>query len=145
MNSNFPFLKEGTNIPVLKTKRKPSGAALLGPGPGRPKGSVNKVTTEFRDTVRMLLQNNAQSVDIWLKQVATGSHGADPDPGKALDLLAKLAEYAAPKLARVEHVGDGGGAMQIEILAYMAHAQALPVASSPVIEMQQPKILEIDT
>jgi hypothetical protein len=43
---------------------------------------------------------------VWLEQVATGSHGKDPAPDKALDLLAKLAEFAAPKLSRAEIAGD---------------------------------------
>ena len=83
-------------------------------GKGRAKGVPNKVTTEFRETVKQLLEDNAANVSKWLKDVATG--GGDPtkaDPGKALDLLAKLAEYAAPKLARTEHVGDGGGPVRI--------------------------------
>ena len=82
------------------------------PGPGRPKGVPNKVTTEFRETVRQLLEDNAANVQKWLHDVAEGTHDK-PDPGKALDLLAKLAEFAAPKLARVEHTGKDGGPMQI--------------------------------
>ncbi len=89
-----------------QTKRKPTGAAALGPGPGRPKGVPNKATTAFRETVQQLLDRNSENVAIWLDQVATGSHGKEPAPEKALDLLAKLAEYAAPKLSRTEVVGD---------------------------------------
>ena len=87
-------------------KRRPPRAGM-----GRPKGAINKVTKEFRETVRQLLENNSENVGRWLLLVADGDgtdHGR-PDPGKALDLLAKLAEFAAPKLGRVEHVGDGGG------------------------------------
>lgn len=75
-------------------------------GKGRPKGSLNKATTEFRETINQLLETNKDNVALWLHQVATGEHGKDPAPEKALDLLAKLAEYAAPKLNRTEHVGD---------------------------------------
>ena len=46
-----------------------------------------------------------KNVAMWLGQVA------GEDPAKALDLIAKLAEFAAPKLARTEVVGDGGGAL----------------------------------
>lgn len=83
------------------------------PGPGRPKGIPNKVTTEFRETVRQLLEDNAENVSKWLQDVAEGTNTDKPDPGKALDLLAKLAEFAAPKLARVEHTGKDGGPVRI--------------------------------
>jgi hypothetical protein len=73
---------------------------------GRKAGVPNKVTQEFRDTVRKLLENNAENVEIWLTQVAIGDDENKPDPKGALDILAKLAEFAAPKLARTELVGD---------------------------------------
>lgn len=81
---------------------------------GRRPGSPNKATKEFRDTVTRLLSDNAENVAIWLAQVAEGVpetegvKGVPADPAKALDLLAKLAEYAAPKLNRTEHTGSDG-------------------------------------
>lgn len=95
-----------------QTKRKPTGAAALGAGPGRPKGVPNKITTEFRETVRKLLDDNSANVGIWLSLVAEGHGDVKPSPEKALDLLAKLAEYAAPKLGRVEHTGEDGGPIE---------------------------------
>lgn len=84
---------------------------------GRPKGVPNKATKAFRETVQALLEQNSENVAVWLEQVATGSHGKDPAPEKALDLLAKLAEFAAPKLNRTEVVGDNGGAVKFEVVA----------------------------
>lgn len=84
-------------------------------GKGRVKGVPNKVTREFRETVTRLLEDNADNVGRWLTLVAEGdgTEKGQPDPGRALDLMAKLAEFAAPKLARTEHVGDGGGPVRI--------------------------------
>lgn len=76
---------------------------------GRKPGSVNKTTQEFRHTVQALLDENRSNVSLWLSMVAQGHGDVKPAPEKALDLLHKLAEFAAPKLGRTEHVGDGGG------------------------------------
>lgn len=78
---------------------------------GRTKGTPNKVSQEFRETVTKVLESNAANVGKWLQQVAEGDSKLDmkADPGKALDLLAKLAEFAAPKLARTEVTGANGG------------------------------------
>lgn len=86
-------------------------------GGGSRKGVPNKATQEFRETVQNLLDANRDNVCRWLTLVAEGD-GTDsnpPDPGKALDLVAKLAEFAAPKLARSEVVGKDGGPLVVEI------------------------------
>jgi hypothetical protein len=86
---------------------------------GRTKGTPNKVNKAFRETVQALLEDKADRVSEWLDRVAEGDPENDlkPDPGKALDLLAKLAEYAAPKLSRIEHTGEGGGPVVIQASA----------------------------
>jgi len=63
---------------------------------GKAAGTPNKATREFRETIRQLLEDNAENVKLWLSQVA-----AD-DPNKALAHIAQLAEFAAPKLSRTE-------------------------------------------
>lgn len=82
---------------------------------GRKAGTPNKVNAEFRDTVRRVLEENSENVSIWLAKVAEGNGDPDKaDPGKALDLLAKLAEFAAPKLARSEVTGLDGGPVRYQ-------------------------------
>jgi hypothetical protein len=40
------------------------------------------------------------------------------DPGKAADLLIRMAEYHFPKLGRQEHTGEDGGSIVIEVKKY---------------------------
>lgn len=98
---------------VVKSADRPKPPAA---GKGRVKGTPNKVTTEFRETVTRLLESNAENMGRWLTLVAEGDGTDSPtgkaDPAKALDLLAKLAEFAAPKLARTEHTGANGGPVE---------------------------------
>lgn len=69
---------------------------------GRQPGSPNKATREFRETIQRLLDHNHDNMAKWLEQVAA------EDPDKALQRIAQLAEYAAPKLSRAEVTGAGG-------------------------------------
>jgi hypothetical protein len=50
----------------------------------------------------------------WLELVANGDEekGVKADPGKAIDLVLKAAEYHIPKLARTEHSGLDGNPIQ---------------------------------
>lgn len=96
-----------------------NSANLTNRGRGRPAGAVNKATRQFRDTVNALLEGNADNVSKWLETVAYGDGDQlKPDPKGALDILSKLAEFATPKLARQEHVGDGGGPLVVEIVRF---------------------------
>jgi hypothetical protein len=86
---------------------------LTNRGRGRPPGSVNKATKTFRETVSAMLEGNAENVQKWLETVAYGDGDqVKPDPKGALTLMAQLAEYATPKLARTEMVGDPDNPMQ---------------------------------
>jgi hypothetical protein len=82
--------------------------------PNQGKRGPNKATLEFRQVVHKLLEDNAGNFQRWLTQVAEGDGEAKPNPGKALDIIAGLAEYVAPKLARTEVTGADGGAIEVE-------------------------------
>ena len=121
-------------VTPAKPKRPGNRDNLTNEGKGRPPGTPNKVTKTFRETVTKLLEDNSANVGVWLGRVA------EHDPGKALDLMAKLAEYAAPKLSKVEVSADvevtHGYAFHIERPARPAidgessRVNALPVPES---------------
>lgn len=73
------------------------------PGPGRPKGSENKATTEVRQVIRRMLEKAGPQMEGWLEEVAK------KDPAKALELVLRACEYAIPKMRRTELAGSGGG------------------------------------
>lgn len=65
-------------------------------GSGRKKGTPNKITIEFKQALNNLLEFAAPQMVGWLEQIAR------EDPNKAMDHVAKLAEYVHPKLARTD-------------------------------------------
>ena len=98
---------------------------------GRKKGTPNKSTQTFRDTISKLLEDNSKNVGVWLERVA------EHDPGKALDLMAKLAEYAAPKLSKVEVSAD------VEVThGYAFHIER---PSRPAIDGEAARVQELPT
>lgn len=84
---------------VNKTKRKPTGAAAMGAGPGRPKGSTNRSTAMAREAIAQFVDGNSDRLQGWLDDIAADEkHG----PKAALDAFMGLLEYHVPKLARTE-------------------------------------------
>ena len=80
---------------------------------GRKPGVPNKATTEAREAVKALIDANLPYLQTWLYNTAeglkddeTGKYIILPNPGKACDIVQNLVEYAVPKLARTEIVGD---------------------------------------
>ena len=80
---------------------------------GRVAGTPNKATKEAREAVKALLDANLPYLQTWLQNTAdgifddkTGKYLVLPNPGKACDIVQNMVEYAVPKLARTEVVGD---------------------------------------
>jgi hypothetical protein len=87
----------------MADRRKPPNA-----GKGRKKGVPNKATADVRKAFTALLEGAADKLQIWLDRVAK------KDPGRALDVIAKFAEYHVPKLSRTE-LSTGTDTLKIEI------------------------------
>jgi hypothetical protein len=64
------------------------------PGAGRPAGTPNKATIEFKVALNELLNEAAPEMVKWLGEIE--------DPFKRFDVLSKFAEYIHPKLGRTE-------------------------------------------
>jgi hypothetical protein len=105
---------------------------------GRVKGVPNKVTGAARLAFLAVFDSLAPDLETWIQQTANGWDAEiqtkigpvivrqGKDPAKAADLLIRMAEYHLPKLGRQEIVGDGGGAIQVQIVKFSEPDQGKP-------------------
>ena len=80
---------------------------------GRVAGTPNKATQEAREAVQAILDSNLPFIQSWIQSTAEGIFDdqsgkwiVPPNPAKACDIVQNMVEYAVPKLARTEVVGD---------------------------------------
>ena len=97
----------------MSEKQSKSSKGGYREGSGRPKGVPNKATTEAREVVKAILDSNLPFIQAWIQSTAegimddqTGKWIVAPNPAKACDIVQNMVEYAVPKLARTEVVGD---------------------------------------
>lgn len=65
---------------------------------GRPKGSVNKSTLEFKQAVNNLIAFATPQMVAWLSEIE--------DPSKRLEHIYKFAQFGYPLLSRTTYEGD---------------------------------------
>lgn len=75
---------------------------------GRPKGVPNKATANAREAIARFVDGNVDRLQGWLDEIAERE-----GPLAAWRCVTDVLEYHVPKLARTEHVGDGGGPVRI--------------------------------
>lgn len=95
-------MDQNPEIPIVKERRKPPHAGI-----GRPKGVPNKATMAAREAIAAFVEGNVDRLYGWLDQIA------EKNPEAAFKCFMDVVEYHVPKLARTEHVGDGGGPVRI--------------------------------
>lgn len=96
-------------------------------GAGRKKGIPNKLTQDAREAFRMVYEGRLADLDRWIRETGDGfeaihflSDGTkipylEKNPGKAADLLCRMAEHFVPKLAHTQLTGEGGGPLEMVI------------------------------
>jgi phage terminase large subunit len=89
----------------------PAGKRKLPPnaGKGRVKGVPNKATAKAHEAIAAFVDANAERLQEWLDQIARES------PKDAFNAFLALVEYHVPKMARVEHTGKDGEAIQSRV------------------------------
>lgn len=87
---------------VSKSERKPPEKR------GSRKGIPNKATANAREAIARFVDGNADRLNRWLDEIEEAD-----GPKAAFQCFTDLIEYHVPKLARTEHVGDGGGPVRI--------------------------------
>ena len=72
---------------------------------GKPKGTLNRATIDFKLGVNKLIEYATPQMTEWLMDI--------PDPAKRLEMIYKFAQFGYPLLARTEMVGKDGGDIKI--------------------------------
>lgn len=109
---------------------------------GRAKGVPNKTTAEAREAFRLVYQGRLGDLDRWIRETGDGFNAVkivvadgvvqevpyiEKNPGKAAELLTRMAEHFVPKLQRVEKgISD---ATDEELLAEIRRRQAAAEAA----------------
>lgn len=81
---------------------------------GRKKGTPNKVPSEIRAAFQLIYEGRVGDLDRWIQETGDGFKAVhilangrkipylEKNPGKAADILTRMAEHFVPKLQRIE-------------------------------------------
>jgi hypothetical protein len=79
-----------------------------GSGPGRSKGSPNKVTTRIKEAFALLLEQRMDNLGEMIDRIAVD------DPKAAVDLIVRISERFVPKLTQTSLTNGDGGPIDIK-------------------------------
>jgi hypothetical protein len=94
-------------ISTVPKSAKPKGK----PRGGSRKGVPNKSTANAREAIARFVDGNSDRLQGWLDDIAADEKQG---PRAAMACFLEVLEYHVPKLARTEHVGDGGGPVVVQ-------------------------------
>jgi hypothetical protein len=92
----------------------PKGTIPPNAGKGRPRGTPNKATRDVRTFFSAFVEANAEKAQALFDRVAAR------DPAKALELLARLAEFVIPRLARTDLTGDAANTTPVVRVTFVS-------------------------
>lgn len=69
-------------------------------------GVANKATSQAREAIAAFVEGNVDRLNGWLDEIA------EKNPQAAFDSFMSVVEYHIPKLARTEHTGKDGAAIE---------------------------------
>ncbi len=77
---------------------------------GRPKGSLNRTTTELKDAIKTIIDAELENVQEHLESL---------EPKERLDFIAKLLPYVVPKQSEVKNENNNNNVLVIEPITGM--------------------------
>lgn len=77
---------------------------------GRPKGSLNRTTSELKDAIKTIIDAELENVQEHLKSL---------EPKERLDFIAKLLPYVVPKQSEVKNENNNNNVLVIEPITGM--------------------------
>jgi hypothetical protein len=92
---------------------------------GRKKGTPNRVTYEAREAFRAVYEGRLADLDRWIRETGDGYRAihflangekcyyTERNPGKAADLLLRMAEHFIPKLNHTTLTGENLGPITV--------------------------------
>lgn len=79
--------------------------------PNQGKRGPSKTTLQAREAIAKLADGNADRLQGWLDEIAADEKQG---PAVAFKLFMDVLEYHVPKLARTEHTGKDGNAIEVK-------------------------------
>ena len=103
------------------------------PGSGRKAGVPNRATREVREAMTQLAAKGAPRLLKWLDEIYE-----QEGPKEAWKCFMDVIEYHIPKLARVEHTGEDGGAIKTTVKHEIVFRPVVASATQGAPQMLRP-------